>query len=87
MEAQKGKTEEKKLEENGGRKKKIGDGIDDNDDKGKVEDRHGGVVDPTVKMLIRDAIISDDKEKNMAQHPHNVLAFSRSVNNIDSSLQ
>uniref|UniRef100_A0A803LT64 Uncharacterized protein n=1 Tax=Chenopodium quinoa TaxID=63459 RepID=A0A803LT64_CHEQI len=66
---------------------------------GKVEERVGGmkiedgvkgshgVVDPTIKVLIRDTIVSDNKVKNMAQHPDNVLAFSRSVNKIDSSLE
>uniref|UniRef100_A0A803LZY4 Uncharacterized protein n=1 Tax=Chenopodium quinoa TaxID=63459 RepID=A0A803LZY4_CHEQI len=56
----------------------------------KVEDGvkgSHGVVDPTIKVLIRDTIVSDNKVKNMTQDPANVLAFSRSVNKIDSSLE
>lgn len=46
--------------------------------------------DPTVKeRLIRESMISDDQEKmiNMTQNPDQVLAFSRSVYKIDSSLE
>ena len=57
------------------------------DDGGEAA-RRPGVIDRTVKELIRDAIFSDDKGKcNMTQNPNDVLAFSRSVNKIDSSLE
>lgn len=46
----------------------------------------------TVKGLIRESIITtttgdDEDGVNRAQQPDDVLAFSRSVNKIDSSLQ
>lgn len=55
---------------------------------------HGGVADPVVKAVIRGCIISDDKGHDDkgghgggAQHPDDVLAFSRCVHKIDSSLE
>lgn len=55
---------------------------------------HGGVDNPVAKVVIRESIISDsshdkghDDQKGGAQHPDDVLAFSRCVHKIDSSLE
>ncbi|OWM86947.1 hypothetical protein CDL15_Pgr015983 [Punica granatum] len=48
-------------------------------------------IDPAVKVLIRETIISDGKAGGRAgsgaEDPEDVLAFSRSVNKTDSSLE
>ncbi|XP_050374517.1 uncharacterized protein LOC126792059 [Argentina anserina] len=52
-----------------------------------------GLNDPVAKAVIQESIISDssrDKghdQKGGAQHPDDVLAFSRCVHKIDSSLE
>lgn len=57
---------------------------DDKEEEG-VESKMKKAMDdePVAKALIRESIISDDGEI----HPHDVLAFSRSVHKIDSSLE
>lgn len=59
----------------------------------KNDDVHGtqikirkAVDDPVAKALIREVIISDDDDGGAVQ-PCDVLAFSRSVHRIDSSLE
>ncbi|KMT15260.1 hypothetical protein BVRB_3g063690 [Beta vulgaris subsp. vulgaris] len=70
---------------------KRGEGSNNKTENGVIEENkkvdEPGIVDPTVKVLLHNAIISDDNEKNIAQNPHNVLAFSRSVDKVDSSLE
>ena len=80
MEGEK-ETEQQQQEE----KEKLAQG------RGKSDDDHGMKMDSMVKMrLIRESIVNGGKEEsmiNITQNPDHVLAFSRSVYKIDSSLE
>jgi hypothetical protein len=81
MEAHKERQEQvEKQEDNtrGSRMKKISDQINDDKSKRELES------DTMIKRIIRDNIISNGET---AQAPNDVLAFSRSVHNVDSSLE
>ncbi|KAK2395483.1 hypothetical protein QL285_057219 [Trifolium repens] len=82
MEAHKEKKEQvEKQEDNkrGSRMKKISDQINDD-----VKCKRELESDTMIKRIIRDNIISNGET---AQAPNDVLAFSRSVHNVDSSLE
>ncbi|GMI73793.1 hypothetical protein HRI_001048600 [Hibiscus trionum] len=76
MDGNKEKTSEKGEAE--GRKKKTEDGAEIE----STTKTRG--LDPVAKMVIDEATVNRD---GVAQNPDDVLAFSRSVHNIDSSLE
>ncbi|KAJ1439833.1 hypothetical protein SESBI_02055 [Sesbania bispinosa] len=86
MEAHKERKEQIEKEEDirRGSRKQISN--DDINDKSKVEVKG----DTVTKRVIREFIVSgdgSDNNENRAQAPHDVLAFSRTVHNVDSSLE
>ena len=50
-------------------------------------DRSNKLGDPVTQRVIRETVVSGHNENERAQHPNDVLAFSRSVHNVDSSLE
>ncbi|KAL4311235.1 hypothetical protein GQ457_01G052940 [Hibiscus cannabinus] len=71
-----GRKKEKKNEEAEGRKK---------EKKNEVESRtETRGMDPMAKMVINQTTVNPDV---VAEKPHDILAFSRSLHNIDSSLE
>ncbi|KAK3221263.1 hypothetical protein Dsin_008288 [Dipteronia sinensis] len=62
-------------------------------DKDKKKSEEEAKVGPSPKNLLRESIITntddtnkDNKSSGVAENPEDVLAFSRSVHKIDSSL-
>ncbi|KAI4344478.1 hypothetical protein L6164_011699 [Bauhinia variegata] len=79
MEAHKERKEQVKREEEEMRK---GSG-----NKIIVGEENKSGMDPVAKRIIRDSIISDDSGNQRARAADDVLAFSRSVNKVDSSME
>ncbi|KAE8056718.1 hypothetical protein FH972_013464 [Carpinus fangiana] len=65
-------------------KKKVDDG---RPDQSATETPAPAALDPTAKTLIRESIITEDGGGGKAADDDDVLAFSRSVHKIDSSLE
>jgi hypothetical protein len=76
MEANKERREQVEKEEDDGRP-----------DQSATETPAPAGLDPTAKTLIRESIITEDGGGGKAADDDDVLAFSRSVHKIDSSLE
>lgn len=86
MEAHKERREQVLQQEEEEHKKKIeNDDVENNNGTQTQSKIRKAVDDPVAKALIREFIISDDD--GGAVQPYDVLAFSRSVHHIDSSLE
>jgi len=55
--------------------------------KNSNEEEKGRKGETVSKRVIGESIISDGSDKERAETPHDILAFSRSFCNIDSSLE
>ncbi|QCE13490.1 hypothetical protein DEO72_LG11g484 [Vigna unguiculata] len=74
MEAQKEKREEEEMKRG-------------SKNKNSNKEENGSKGETVSKRVIGESIISDAGDNGRAQTPHDVLAFFRSVRNIDSSLE